>query len=176
MKKSILATFVFLLMASTIAFAQTQNMTSENDCSDMIITDYDKVTGVSTNLLKEDIIVSIDGFENKRFVISFQKNEKFFALTIKVIGGSVCIEKDAEINILFIDGTRLTLATHQSFNCKGELTVFLGDAFGNKKEIIQLRTKKIDIMRIHSSDGYFDAKFRNRPSGQFKDALNCLSK
>lgn len=191
-------------MTATFAFGQTQKATTENgkkvilnsdgtwkyadtvktaptnldpnDCSNWIKTEEDKVSGKSYTLMKEYLIVSKDGGK-KGFGISLMLSGKnSIILSIKAVGAGGCIDKGAKINILFTDGTRLELASDGDFNCKGNATVYFGDVFGKKKQLAELQTKKIDVMRVWTSDSYVEEKFEDEQAEQFKNALNCLTK
>jgi hypothetical protein len=203
MKKitTILMTF---LLTTTLALGQSQKATTEigkkvilngdgtwkyadtvvssstyldsNDCSNWIKTKEDKVSGKSFTTMKDYLVVSNDGGK-KGLGISLMSTEKnSIILNIKAAGAGGCIDKGAKINILFTDETRLELATESDFNCKGNATVYFGDVFGKKKQLKELQTKKIDVMRVWTSDSYVEEKFEVEQAEQFKNVINCLSK
>jgi hypothetical protein len=193
-----------VLLSVTFAFGQTQKATTENgkkvilnedgtwkyadtvksastnldpnDCSNWIKTEEDKVSGKSYTTMKEYLVVSKDGGK-KGFGISLMLSGKgSIILSIKAVGAGSCIDRGAKINILFTDGSRLELSTDGDFNCKGNATIYFGNVFGKKKQLAELQTKKIDVMRVWTSDSYIEEKFEDEQAEQFKNSLNCLTK
>ncbi len=202
--KKIMTTLLTVLTALTFVFGQNQNATTEsgkkvillqngtwkytdtvkndqskldpNDCSNWIKTEEDKVEGKSFTTIKDYLIVSKDGGKNGFGIYLMQSSDRSVILSIDVVGAGRCIDKGAKINILFTDGSRLELFTDGDFNCKGNATVYFGGIFGKKNELSDLKEKKIDIMRVWTSDSYVEEKFTDDQAVQFKNALNCLIK
>lgn len=204
--KKITTTLLTILTALAFAFGQNQNATTESgkkvillpngtwkysdtvktsqskldhtDCSNWIKTEEDKVDGKSFTTMKDYLIVSKDGGK-KGFGINLMQSSSGrggVILSIKAVGAGGCIDKGAKINILFTDGSRLELFTDGDFNCKGSATVYFGGIFGKKSELSSLKEKKIDIMRVWTSDSYVEEKFTDDQAEQFKNALSCLTK
>ena len=97
-------------------------------------------------------------------------------LVIQAVGAGSCIDEGAKINILFTDGTRLELLTDSKFNCDRKATVYFGGIFGKKNQLSQLKTKKIQTMRVWTEDGYVERDFSSENQDAFYYTLNCLSK
>jgi len=97
-------------------------------------------------------------------------------LSIYADGAGSCIDKGSKINILFTDGTRLELLTDGDFNCKSKATVYFGDVFGKKKELNELKSKKVTTMRVWTSDSYVEEDFTTDNQNVFFYTVNCLMK
>ena len=195
-------TLLTVFMTMTFAFGQTQATTEKgkkvilnsdgtwkyadtvktfktnldpSDCSNWIKTEEDKVSGHSFTTIKDYLIVSQDGGK-KGFGINLMLSGNSIILSVKAKGASGCIDEGAKMNILFTDGSRMELNTDGKFNCKGDASVYFGGTFGKKKQLNELKEKKIDVMRIWTSDGHVEQKFEDDQAEQFKNALNCLTK
>jgi hypothetical protein len=153
----------------------TTDSSKKSDCSNFIQTIEDKMDGEKTTYSKN--LISVPNFnENKKFVLSLSlgPNNEIIFLIIAV--GAGCIEEKNKINILFTDGSRLQLFSNDEFNCKGETTLYFGGIFGRTKELQELKTKKIQTMRIATTDTYFEKDFTDENSNEFFQTINCLSK
>jgi len=202
--KKISTSLLMVIIATTIAFGQTQKATTENgkkvilnsdgtwkyadtvktvqtkldpnDCSNWISTETDKVDGSTSTAGKNTLIVSTDGGK-KGFGIFMMKGSKGgVILSIQAVGAGSCIDEGAKINILFTDGSRLVLSNDGKFNCKGNSTVFFGGVFGKKSELEELKTKKIQTMRVWTSDSYVEKDFTVDNQEEFFNVINCLTK
>ena len=202
--KKITTTLLMVLMTMTFAFGQTQKATTEsgkkvilnsdgtwkyadtvktaqtnldpNDCSNWIKTKEDKVSGNSYTIMKDYLVISQDGGKKGFGINLMLSGNNSIIFSIKAAGAGGCIDKGAKINILFTDGTRMELASESDFNCKGNATVYFGDVFGKMSQLNELKGKKIDTMRVWTSDSYVEQKFSDYEAEQFKNALNCLTK
>ncbi|MCA0429200.1 MAG: hypothetical protein LCH32_01720 [Bacteroidetes bacterium] len=202
--KKITTTLLMVLMTMTFVFGQTQKATTENgkkvilnsdgtwkyadtvktaqtnldpnDCSNWIKTEEDKVSGKSYTSMKDYLVISQDGGKKGFGINLMLSGNNSIIFSIKAAGAGGCIDKGAKINILFTDGTRMELASDGDFNCKGNATVYFGGVFGKKSQLNELKGKKIDTMRVWTSDSYVEQKFEDDQAEQFKNALNCLTK
>ena len=202
--KKITTTLLTVLTALTFAYGQNQNATTESgkkvillpngtwkyedtiktaatnldpkDCANWIKTEEDKVTGKSYTDMKEYLIISKDGGKKGFGINLMLSSSGSIIYSIKAVGASGCIDKGAKINILFTDGSRLELASDADFNCKGSASVYLGETWGKKSQLSELKLKKIDIMRVWTSDSFVEEKFETDQAEQLLNAFNCLSK
>lgn len=155
---------IFILMSVSL-FAQ--------DC-DMIDIHYDKMDDKSTKTIKKRFAISASG--NKGFVIDFLK-PSILIWSIDVVGGpSKCIDKNAKIQLLFEDDTRLTMTSNNDFNCKGSFVVYFGGQFGNEYSLLQLRTKKVVTMRVYTSSGYHQEDLKDEDAIKLMNTFDCISK
>jgi uncharacterized protein (TIGR02145 family) len=143
------------------------------DCSDLITTYLDKVTGFTGRASKEPIIVSKDLKNGFRFYL-IEKNS-IFVINLTVFGANSCIDETNKMNILFRDGTRLEFINNADYNCDGKFYLFFGGLYGRIKLLEQLMTKEIEIMRIGTTQGSVDMDFTSENSLQFMKSLECLS-
>lgn len=199
--KKITTAIITLLVLTISVFGQTQKATTENgrkvllksdgtwiyqdstnqqvkldssNCSNWIKTTEDRVSGTNFTTIKEYLVISEDGGKTGFGIDLIQSSKKSIIFTIKAVGAKGCIDDNAKVNLLFTDGTRLEIETNSKFNCKGELTTYFGGVFGRSEELNDLSSKKIEIMRVWTSNGYVEQKFKDLHAEKFKNALNCL--
>ncbi len=67
-------------------------------------------------------------------------------------------------------------ARTQSPKPLGKATVYFGDIFGKKKQLEELKTKKIQTMRVWTSDSYVEKDFTTDNQDEFYNVINCLTK
>jgi hypothetical protein len=145
------------------------------ECSDLIVTETDKMTGKSSISAREVLLITRDG-GNEGFGIMIMKVSNFLVFSIKAVGAGSCIDDDDKMNVLFRDGTRLELFTDGKFNCKNNFTLYFGSSFGKKKELGYFKTKEVETMRIWTSDGNVEEDFSSEQSKQLMKTIDCLSK
>ncbi|PVW14228.1 hypothetical protein [Marixanthomonas spongiae] len=144
------------------------------ECSELISTETDKMTGRSTTAAKETLIISEDGGKTG-FGIYALNGSRYTILSIQAAGAGSCIDDDDTINILFRDGSRLELTNNGKFNCDAKMTLFFGGTFGNKKDLKELSTKEIETMRVWTSKSYVEKDFSSDQSNKLMQTLKCLS-
>ena len=201
--KKITTTLLTVLTALTFAFGQNQNATTESgkkvillpdgtwkyaevkkdttktnssDCSNWTETKTDKVSGSTSTSAINTIVVSTDGGKKGFGIFMMNGSTGGLILVIQAVGAGSCIDEGAKINILFDDGSRLELASDGDFNCKGKATVYFSGSFGKKKELNELKTKKISTMRVWTSDSYVEKDFTQDNKDEFFNVINCLTK
>ena len=149
---------------------------NNSDCSNFIETTEDKMTGKKSTAAKSTIVVSTDGGKKGFGILLLQSSTGGLILSIQAVGAGSCVDEGNKINILFADGSKLELASEGKFNCKGNATVYFGGIFGKKRQLEELRTKKIQTMRVWTSDGYVEKDFTEDNSNEFMQTANCLTK
>ena len=146
------------------------------DCSAWIKTAEDKVSGKQYTTAKEYLIVANDDRkEGFGFNLMKSSSSKSVIMSIVVAGGSGCVDDGDDINILFRDGTRLTLANMGEFNCEAKSTVYFGVIWGKKKELMELATKEIATMRVWTRREYVERDFTPSESNTLRNSLRCLA-
>jgi hypothetical protein len=181
MKK--ITTLLMSILVMTSAFGQAQQDTTKiigppvdfNDCSNWITTTTDKVDGTTYTAGKNDLIISADGGKKGISIYMFIPKDNALILSIKAVGASSCIDDENKINFLFTDGSRLAMVNNAQFNCKGNASLFFGGILGKKRELEQLKTKKIQTMRVWTTDGYVEEDFTVEQQEEFFNVINCLS-
>lgn len=201
--KKITITVLTALMSFAVSFGQTQEATTtdgkkvilnndgtwnylevkketkkvnSSDCSLWISTATDKVSGKTSTSAKNTLIISNDGGKKGFGIFMMQSSQGGLILVLQAVGADGCIDKGAKINILFTDGSRLELFSEGDFNCKGKATVYFGDVFGKQKQLDELRSKKIQTLRVWTSDSYFEKDFTTSNQEEFYNVINCLTK
>ena len=157
------------------ATASTPATISLGDCSNYVQVNEDKMTGKKTTY--GQIIVSDDGGDTGFSIILMNSSTGGLIIAITGAGsGSGCVSEGDKINILFRDGSRMELVNEGKFNCQGKATAYFGDVFGKKKQWEELKTKKIETLRVWSGSSYVQSDFTNENSEAFYGAINCLAK
>ena len=148
--------------------------TDPSDCSNYIETTEDKMTGRKTTAAKSSIVVSTDGGKKGLGILLMLSEKGTIIMSISAVGAGHCIDEGDKINILFADGSKLELASDGKFNCQGDATVYFGGVFGKKKQLEELKSKKIQTMRVWTSDGFVEKDFTSDNSQEFFQTINCL--
>jgi hypothetical protein len=154
--------------------SETRETTNNFDCSNYIMTEIDKVTGISSLTAKEILIVSNDGGNNGFSFYILKSYRGTIIFSIQVVGASNCIDDDDKMNVLFRDGTRIELTNDADFNCDANYTQYFGDIFGRMKELEMFRTKEVETIRIWTSNGYIEEDFNSEQSKQLIHTVDCL--
>lgn len=198
MKNSILT--LALILTSLISFSQTIATTSDGkkvelnddgtwkyqetktdntsvslECSDLIETETDKMTGKTTTGLKKAIIISSDGGKNGFGLYIMKSSINSIILNITVVGAGSCIDDDNKVIILFRDGTRLNLLNEAGFNCKKKANIYFSGSWGKRKELNMLMTKEIETMRVWTTNSYVEEDFTKEQSQKVMKVFNCLN-
>ena len=179
MNKNLLL-LVVCLSILTPAVAQitaTTKAGNASDCSEWIETTVDRVDGTEFTAIKEPIIVSQDG--KTGFVITCQlaSTSPTLIVVIAAVGAGRCVDEGDEINVLFRDGSRMTLFGQGKFNCERRSTVYFGGNFGkNKQELKDLAEKQIETVRVWTTDSFVERDFSPEQSIAFQNVVRCLSK
>ena len=143
------------------------------ECSDVIATETDRVTGRTSTGAINTLVISEDG-DKTGFGIYLMNVATSLVIRIQVIGSGNCIDKDGTMNILFKDGTRLTLSNGTGFNCEGNFTLYFGGLFRKENQLEMLRTKEVETMRIWTSRSYVEKDFTVNQSKQLMKTIDCL--
>jgi len=144
------------------------------DCADLISTETDKVTGVTSTASKgNNLIISSDKKSGYIISIILLKNNSL-AFWFQLFGNIGCIEKGDNMNVLFRDGTRILLGNCTDFNCKGQFILYLGGIWGMEEELEMFRTKEVETIRIHNSDSFIEEDFTSSQSKRFMKSVDCL--
>lgn len=164
--------FMLVLLVPVLCFGQ------QDSCSRYIVKTYDKISG-------NYMISNPDGFNIKNgksqlSILMLTLNDRAvvydcISLNFYIDGVVCCPDKENEINILFKDDTRITLYNNEDFNCKGHYEVYLGGAIGNVNVLTSLLSQKIEAIRLHAHQGFFDFDFDSTSSTKFFKQINCLS-
>ena len=171
---------VILNFDGTWKYAETKKVSpassNSSDCSNWISTETDKVSGTTSTVSKNTLIVSTDGGKKGFGILMMQSSKGGLIISIKAVGAGSCIDEGAKINILFTDGSRLMLSNEGNFNCKGNSTIYFGGVFGKKSQLEELKTKKIQTLRVWTSDSYIEKDFSDDNQDEFYNVINCLTK
>ena len=160
----------------TEKFITVQSKIELNDCSAWTKTVSDKFTGKSYIAGKNSIFVTNSNRNKGLNILLLLGSDNAVIFSTQVVGAGVCIDEDAKIYILFTDDSKLLLSNRLKFNCKGNATVYLGGALGQKSELLELISKRIKSMRVVTRDGNIDNDFTFNNQEEFYNQINCLVK
>ncbi len=147
-----------------------------NDCSTWTKIVSDKFTGRSYTAGKNYIVVSNSNRNKSLNILLMLGSDNGVIFSTQVVGAGICIDEGAKIYILFTDNSKLLLSNRLKFNCKGNATVYLGGALGNKSELLELISKRIQSIRVVTRDGNVDNDFTSNNQEEFYNQINCLVK
>src|SRR5659263_50596 len=185
MKKSILV--LMFLAAWTVSFAQSEEATTksgikvilnqdgtwkqaeiiatESKASDLECSKYieekvdnDKVIGKNTFSAKNKVLVSTDNGKTGFGIFLTKVSGKTLVMQIHV-GSGTCINENGKIDILLMDGTKLTLRNVGRMDCKGVANVYFGGSFGKTDQLDELGLKKIKSMKVQTTDSFVEESF-----------------
>lgn len=164
-------TFFFVLL-----FFSISNTSSAQDCSQLVNTIFDEVTGVTLIRMKENLLISEAG-EKKVAIFVAQKIddqgiETALSIDCKDLG---CISNGNAINILFTDGTREQYTNMSTFNCAGFALLFIDipDYYGNTIRTTLLN-KKIKVLRVSGNNSFIQVAFTQENQNHLVNVLKCL--
>ena len=146
---------------------------SEYDCSDLISTEIDKVTGISYTGSIEPIVIS-DYEGGTGFSILFVKGRNSVIISIQIVGAGNCINDDDKMNVLFRDGTRLELTNEIGFNCDGDFSLYFSGVFGKQRQLEMFGSIEVETMRIWISNSYVEKDFNSDQSIKFMKSVECI--
>ncbi len=143
------------------------------ECSYLVTTKVDEMTGKSSTGSKTPLVISEDDGQSG-FVISILKPSKSIILSFMVNGGGGCIEADSKVNIVFRDYTRLDLINDGEFNCDSKFSLYFGGIAGKDKPLEFFRTKEVKSIRIWTSESFVEKEFSPEQSKQLMNTVECL--
>lgn len=159
--------FIFSLIART---------TQAQDCTQLVNTVYDEVTGTTVIRMNDYIFVREDTIKKVAIFITRkiddQGIETLMTFDCRDIG---CISNGNAINILFTDGSREQYTNISTFNCVGFAMLFIDipDYEGNSIRSILLN-KKIKTLRVSGNNKYVQVNLTPENQDHLINVLKCL--
>lgn len=156
--------------------AEIKTTAVPENCEEFFETIEEKKSGVTTVRTKNMIIVAEEN-SSKEIDILLSKNSKgIITLTVKPVGAGNCIGDGNKVNIVYEDGSKTEL-NHDGFpNCNGEITISFGANYGKKKQLEELSSKKIKLIKAWTQKGTVQEIFSVQNQDDFLKAINCLTK
>jgi len=180
MKKSILILLSIIFLGTykcseTLEIPDPKTGPISYECEDLIKTRADTTLDYSFSMSKNQLVISDDGGKTgfgigcSRFGVT-----NSILIMIKVVGAGRHIDEGNVVDILFRDGTRLTLSNGSSTRAV-RLGICFGGVFQKNKELNELTTKEIEIMQVWTNKGYIIKGFSSEQSKILMNTLKCLS-
>jgi hypothetical protein len=158
---------ILLIVFSMNCFAQTIP-----DCSKYIVTKTDKMTGETSTMITNTIVLSKNKGKSK-IEIDLIYQEFLMIMFTAIEEGSGCCDKGDIVNILFKDGSRISLYNRGDFNCDGDWSSYF---LSNKdKDLIQLKSKFISTIRVNKTKSWVEIDLTDQQAALFRQSINCLS-
>jgi hypothetical protein len=146
----------------------------QSQCSALLKTTHDKMTGRTTTQPKEPILVSKDEKTGLLIAPFIGSSSDTIVFMLRAFGGSNCVDDKASIYVLFDDDSRLELRSNADFNCDNNATVYLGGSFGKTKQLNLLATKKVASIRVVKRKGHVQEDFSAKQATRLQNTLKCL--
>ncbi len=169
-QKNIICLLSFFSCGTTVLTTQAQ------DCTQLVNTVYDEVTGTTVIRMKDYLFISEDTTRKVAIFIAQkiddQGIETSLTLDCRDLG---CISNGNAINILFTDGSREQYPNMSTFNCVGFAMLFIDipDYEGNTIRSA-LMSKKIKTLRVSGNYSYVEANFTGENQDRLINVLKCL--
>lgn len=155
---------VVLLMAISI-FSQT---TPKFD------TTYDEVEGVTTIATE---VISVCKTAALQMFLSISDDTEWVFWIIRIVNhADDCMKEGGEVNILFVDGTRMSLKNNLNANCEGQTSIVFGEKYTDKELLKQLIKKRIKVIRFRLSPDYVDHQPNIWDADELRSAMRFLYK
>lgn len=175
---SLFSTYFKILNRSICCFIMIlcANPLNAQNCTQLLNTYYDEVTGITVIRMKDYIFVSEDTVKKAAIFIAQkiddQGTETTLTIDCKDLG---CISNGNAINILFTDGTREQYTNMSAFNCVGFALLFIDipDYYGNTIKSTLL-SKRIKTMRVSGNNKYIQVNLTEENQNQLVNVLKCL--
>jgi len=165
---------LFLLILIMTAYKGKAQSHDSAHCSKFIKIVTDKVTG-STNTSLSKAIILKKPTDSKKLIIDVLKLGKGEILLNMVISGvSGCVDEASGINILFRDGSRMTLINEFEYNCRGWSWVYFGGKHGKETEAIKLSENEIEIIRVWTEQSFVEQTLNTSQSKSLQQGIKCL--
>lgn len=164
----------YLIFAMMFGFAGVLGAQQDYDCNDYIEVTEDRMTGETSVGMKESIVVSQDGGRSGLGILLMKSSSGSIIFSIVAAGNGSCIDDDAQMIVLFRDGSRLELTNDGDFNCDGRYTQYFLGVFGKRRMLRQFQEKQIEAIRVSMRRGFVEEDFTEDNSLVFKRTLNCL--
>ena len=150
----------------------TPPASNPDDCSTVVSTTHDRVSGTTSTMMINPLVLSDDG--KKGLIMYTMKGQQSIIWAITVVGASSCVDDDNKVNVLFTDGTRMEVENDANFNCDGRHTTYYGGVFGKRAQFNALATKNIEVVRVWTRQGYVEKTLNQEQATHLRSAFACL--
>ena len=141
-------------------------------CDQYITQVNDEVSGTYHWANSESIIFT-ENNKNGMVSLLILSSDKKSIIWVNTSTEISCIEEKTKVEILFTDGTRMSLYSDGKFNCKGKFTTYFGSVFGKREEANILASKQMKTIRINGSN-YHTENVTERAALIFSESFKCL--
>ena len=146
------------------------------NCTQLLNTYYDEVTGTTVIRMKDYLFVSEDTTKKAAIFVAQKIDDQGIetTLTIECIELG-CISNGNAINLLFTDGTREQYTNMSAFNCVGFALLYIDipDYYGNTIRSTLIK-KRIKTLRVSGNNYYTQVTLTEENQNQLVNVLKCL--
>jgi hypothetical protein len=172
--RSCVASLLIILLLSSFP-SKGQSPVVSLSCSQWV--EISKVpSGGETVIAKDILLVSDDGGKTGLSIYSFlNSTRKVIVISVQALGAGGCVDKGDRILIIFENGSSMSLANMNDFNCDGASTLYFGGGLGKKDEFNLLTNYKVQSMTVWTRDSFMKKDFSAAKADAFRGTLKCLS-
>ncbi len=153
--------------------ASTLPVNLDGDCGLLFETVKDKNNTVIVRT--KNFLIATRPEDRSEMDISIQKGGKGIITISFRTGTSVeCIGEGNRLNILFTDGSKLDLTNEGPANCRGEVVSYFSGPYGKKKQLDELKTKKIKSIRIQTQQNSITQELSKENQEEFVRLVSCI--
>ncbi len=107
--------------------------------------------------------------------ISIQKGVKgIITVSFRTVTGTECIGEGNRLNLLFTDGSKLDLTNEGPANCRGEVVSYFSGPYGKKKQMDELKTKRIKSILIQTQQNSITQELSKENQEEFVRLISCI--
>ena len=181
----IVAIFTFMYSCQQNARTATESISSDTVATvkeaiviepKLLDTINDKMTGDS--YIMSTMVEVVDKISKESMEITFTKPRKgkTFWMSIILNGGSRCIERGAEGNLLFRDSSRINVYNHFKFNCEPQFVEYFRGSYSNSKALGMLKSKPLAAIRIFTVSSALTVDLEEDEANLILKQINALDK
>jgi hypothetical protein len=144
-------------------------------CATFVKEETDRMTGKTTIVAPQVPIVITKSATKEKMTISWVMFPALDALVLMLLveGGGACLDKGAEINMLFADGSRQAFLSRSEFNCNGRAHIGFEHGYG-KKYLDILGLKQLSAIRVTTANGYVEVDIPKAVAEEFMKSTQCI--
>ena len=148
-------------------------VTLDGDCANLFESIKDKN---NTVIIRTKSFLIVTRPEDRSEVdISMQKGAKgIITISFRTGTGSECIGEGNRITIVFADDSKMEVSNDGPANCRGESVVYFSGPYGKKKQLQELKEKKIRSVKIWTQQSSVTQEFSGDNQEEFKKLVNCI--
>lgn len=148
-------------------------VTLDGDCGNLFESVKDKNNTVV--IRTKNFLVVTRPEDRSEIDVSMQKGAKgIISISFRTGTSSECIGEGNRISIVFTDDSKMELINDGSANCRGESVSYFSGPYGKKKQLQELKEKKIKSVKIWTQQSSVTQEFSADNQEEFRKLVNCI--